>query len=174
MASYQKENGDGARASGARPRARAEGLVAREVADETLVYDLESHRAVCLNKTAALVWRSCDGRKTAKGIARTLGEELGEAVPEEVVWLALDQLGRDGLLETRVARPEALAGLSRRELIRRVSLAAAIVALPLVTSIVAPTPAQAASCVPTGGACTLSAECCPNNVCVGNVCVGGP
>lgn len=160
MASYQKENSDGVRAGSARPRARTEGLVAREVADETLVYDLESHRAVCLNKTAALVWRSCDGRRTAKGIARTLSEALGETVPEEVVWIALDQLGRDKLLETRVARPDALVGLSRRELIRRVSLAAAVVALPLVTSIVAPTPAQAASCLPTGAACGTGAQCC--------------
>ena len=170
MASYPKESNDGARARGVRPRARVEGLVAREVADETLVYDLESHRAVCLNKTAALVWRSCDGRKDAKGIARALSEALGEAVPEEVVWLALDGLGRDKLLEARVARPEALAGLSRRELIRRVSLAAAVVALPLVTSIVAPTPAQAASCVPSGGTCGVSAECC-SGVCAGAVCV---
>lgn len=169
MASYQKESLEGVRAKDARPRARVEGLVAREVADETLVYDLESHRAVCLNKTAALVWRSCDGRKTAKGIALSLGEALGETVPEEVVWLALDQLGRDKLLVTRVARPDALAGLSRRELIRRVSLAAAVVALPLVTSIVAPTPAQAASCLPTGTACTISAQCC-SGLCAALVC----
>jgi hypothetical protein len=169
MASFKKESLEDMRAACARPLARVEGLVAREVADETLVYDLESHRAVCLNRTAALVWRSCDGRKSAKEIARSLGEELGESVPEEVVWLALDQLGRDKLLLTRVARPEALAGLSRRELIRRVGIAAAVVALPLVTSIIAPTPAQAASCLPQGSPCNVSAECC-SGVCAALVC----
>jgi hypothetical protein len=90
-------------------------------------------------------------------------------VPEEFVWLALEQLGRDGLLEERVARPEALAGLSRRELIRRVGLAAAVT-LPAVASIVAPTPADAASCLPQGAACNESAQCCGGLVCAGNVC----
>jgi hypothetical protein len=89
-------------------------------------------------------------------------------VPEEFVWLALEQLGGDGLLEARVRRPPALAGLSRRELIRRVGLAA--VALPAVASIVAPTPADAASCLPQGAACNETAQCCGGLVCAGNVC----
>jgi hypothetical protein len=152
-----------------RPRARAAGLVVREVADEVLVYDLESHRAVCLNRTAALIWRECDGRKTVQGIARGLKEATGEAVHEEVVWLALEQLGRDRLLEARVATlPATPDGLTRRQMIRSLGLAAAI-ALPVVTSIVAPTPAQAASCFPTGATCSVPAECC-NGVCSGGTC----
>ena len=154
----------------ARPKARAEGVVVRELDEEVLVYDLDTHRAVCLNGAAAAVWRLCDGRRTPDDIRRTLGKTSADAVPEEFVWLALEQLGRDGLLDARLpARPPALAGLSRREMIRRVGLAAAV-ALPAVAAIVAPTPAQAASCLPTGAPCNDGAECC-SSVCTNNQCV---
>lgn len=151
-----------------RPRARVEGVVVRELAEEVLVYDLDTHKAVCLNTTAAAVWRLCDGRRTAADIRRALEKSSGGPVPEELVWLALEQLGRDCLLDARLpARPAALAGLSRREMIRRVGLAAAIT-LPAVASIVAPTAADAASCLPSGSACTNSAQCCQGSLCVGN------
>jgi hypothetical protein len=44
------------------PHARSEGLVIRELPEETLVYDLKRHRAHCLNPTAARVWSYCDGQ----------------------------------------------------------------------------------------------------------------
>jgi hypothetical protein len=149
------------------PKARAAGLVVREIADEVVVYDLERHRAVCLNRTAALVWKHCDGRTSVAGLSRLLAPELGSPGAEELVWLALEQLGRDRLLEERVARPAALAGVSRRELVRRLGLAAAA-SLPLVTSIIAPTAAQAASCKETGASCSAPAECCSG------LCPGAP
>ena len=160
----------GERTVAARPRARAEGVVVRELDEEVLVYDLNTHRAVCLNASAAAVWRLCDGRRTPSDIRRALGKTDAGAVPEEFVWLALEQLGRDGLLDARLpARPVALAGLSRREMIRRVGLAAAV-ALPAVASIVAPTPADAASCLPSGSACSESAQCCSGSTCAANQC----
>jgi hypothetical protein len=160
----------GERTVAAGPRARAEGVVVRELDEEVLVYDLGTHRAVCLNGAAAAVWRLCDGRRTPDDIRRALEQTNAGAVPEEFVWLALEQLGRDGLLDARApARPPALAGLSRREMIRRVGLAAAV-ALPAVAAIVAPTPAQAASCLPTGAACSDGAQCC-STVCTNNQCV---
>lgn len=160
----------GERTVAARPRARAEGVVVRELDGEVLVYDLDTHRAVCLNASAAAVWRLCDGRRTPSDIRRALGQADVRAVPEEFVWLALEQLGRDGLLDARLpARPSALKGLSRREMIRRVGLAAAV-ALPAVTSIVAPTPADAASCLPQGAPCQDSAQCCQGSLCSGGQC----
>ena len=153
----------------AKPKARAEGLVVRELAEEVLVYDLDTHKAVCLNSTAAAVWRLCDGRRTAAEIRRTLEKSADGPVPEEIVWLALEQLGRDRLLDARVPRPAELAGISRRELMRRVGLTAAV-ALPVIASIVAPTSADAASCIPQGGACQESAQCCSGLNCVGSTC----
>jgi hypothetical protein len=160
----------GERTSAARPKARAEGVVVRELAEEVLVYDLDTHKAVCLNGAAAAVWRLCDGRRTPADIRRALEKTDVGAVPEEFVWLALEQLGKDGLLDARApARPPALAGLSRREMIRRVGLAAAV-ALPAVAAIVAPTPADAASCLPSGSTCSESGQCCQGSVCSGNQC----
>ena len=39
------------------PRARKDGLVIKELVNETLVYDLERDEAQCLNQTAPLVWK---------------------------------------------------------------------------------------------------------------------
>lgn len=149
-----------------RPRARTAGLVVRELPDEVLVYDLERHAAVCLNRTAALVWGRCDGRTSVRELSRALRSELRSKGAEELVWLALEQLGRGRLLEEKVTRPAALAGMSRRELVRRLGLAAA--SLPLVTSILAPTAAQAASCKESGASCAAPAECCSG------LCPGAP
>ena len=44
------------------PHARTDNLVIRELDDETLVYDMERDEAHCLNQTAALVWKQCDGK----------------------------------------------------------------------------------------------------------------
>lgn len=152
-----------------RPRARAEGLVVREVADEVLVYDLARHRAVCLNRPAALVWRSCDGRTTVAEMARALADVLGAAgVAGGAVWLALERLGRDHLLLERVPSRARAGRMSRRELIRRAGVAAAA-SLPLIVSIVAPTPAQAVSCLPSGASCGTSAQCC-SGVCNASTC----
>ena len=159
----------GERTSPAKPLARAEGVVVRELAEEVLVYDLDTHRAVCLNSTAAAVWRLCDGRRTSADIRRALERSAKGAVPEELVWLALEQLGKDGLLDARTRRPPELAAVPRREMIRRIGLAAAI-ALPAVVSIVAPTSADAVSCRPSGAACNDSAQCCGTSLCVGGTC----
>jgi hypothetical protein len=145
-------------------------LIVREVADEVLVYDLERHRAVCLNRAAARVWRACDGRTTVDEMARALAAEMGgdARLAEEAVRQTLERLGRDGLLrEPLPARPRA-ARMSRRELIRAAGAAAAA-SLPLVVSIIAPTAAQASSCLPTGAGCSSSLQCC-SGVCSGNVC----
>jgi hypothetical protein len=151
------------------PLARAEGLVVRELGGEVLVYDLGTHTALCLNAAAAAVWRLCDGRRTAADIARALAAAAGGDVSEEFVWLALERLGREGLLAARVRRPSPLACVSRREMMRRVGLAAAL-ALPAVVAIVAPTPAQAASLLGSGAGCSDGAQC-QSGICNGGQCV---
>jgi hypothetical protein len=128
----------------AKPIARKQGLVIQELPDEVLVYDLDRDRAHCLNTTAAFVWQRCDGKNTTAQIARTLGRQFDCAVDEKIVWLALDQLGRNHLLDRQPAPPSALMGMNRRAMVRALGLAA-IIAVPLVTSIVAPTPAMAQS-----------------------------
>ena len=81
------------------PEARKEGLVVQHLSDEVLVYDQQRHKAHCLNETAALIWMRCDGKTTVASMAQELSKQTGTRVGEEVVWLALDQLGRSRLLQ---------------------------------------------------------------------------
>ena len=151
-----------------KPLARKEGLVIQELPDEVLVYDLDRDRAHCLNETAAFVWQHCDGRTTTSEIARSLGQKVNASVDEKVVWFAIDQLGRNHLMAKRPVPPALIAGMNRREMVRALGLAAAV-AVPVVASIVAPTPAQAATCLANGLACTSGAQCC-SGTCIGGVC----
>lgn len=151
-----------------RPLARTDNLIVRALPDETLVYDLDNNKAHCLNATAALVWQHCDGRTSVYDLAARLTSDAQPTqAHEQMVWLALKQLAKDRLLAAPITPPATMSGLNRRQMIRTLGLTAAI-ALPLVTTIIAPTPAQAAnSCLPTGASCGNSIQCC-NGICQGN------
>jgi hypothetical protein len=138
---------------------RKQGLIIDELPDEVLIYDLERDKAHCLNRTAALIWRCCDGQTAVPEIARRLKVELDAPFNEELVWLALEQLEKQHLLDNAVAIPAEFSRLSRRRMIRNLGLAAAV-AVPLVTSIVAPSAVQAATCQQSGNPCVPSKLCC--------------
>lgn len=125
------------------PAARAKGLVVRELDGELIIYDQDRDHAHCLNASAALVFRHCDGKTSPAAIARRMSAELHASVDEAVVWSALDRLSKKKLLVDKLEIPSAITGgMSRREFVRNLSLTA-LVGIPLVSSIVAPT-AQAA------------------------------
>src|SRR5438132_1151839 len=86
------------------PRSRNEQLVVQQLSDETLVYDLDRHKAHCLNEPAAVVWSLCDGRTTVAEAAKVLHERLGIPADEQVVHLALNQLGKARLLDGETAK----------------------------------------------------------------------
>jgi hypothetical protein len=125
----------------ARPRARRAQLIIEELPDELLVYDQKSHRAHCLNASAASVFRSADGSRTVAEIAAAAGELLGADFGEELTWLALQELDKNDLLDAPL--PRVPLGMTRRDLVT--TGAAVAVMLPLVLAITAPTPAQAQS-----------------------------
>jgi hypothetical protein len=143
--------------------------VVQELPGETLVYDSERHQAHCLNQSAALLWKMCDGEKSVPEIARQLGKELGTPVDETTVWYGLKQLAKFHLLEEEVAPPQVVLGMSRRDFVRKAGITAAI-AIPVISTIVAPTAASAASCLPTGSMCGTGAQCCSLQ-CVGGFCL---
>jgi hypothetical protein len=124
-----------------KPLARTEGLVVRELSSELVVYDTTTHRAHCLNATAAFVFRHADGRRSVQDFAVLMGSRDDEGL----VQAAVEQLAKAGLLEPEApARPAR----SRREVLRQVGLGAAVLA-PVVTSLLVPTPAEAAAtCIP--------------------------
>jgi hypothetical protein len=138
------------------PKAKTERLIVREIDGETLVYDRGRDAASCLNEFAARVWRKCDGETSVAGIAAALGED------EPAVWLALHQLAKAQLLAEAIAfPPDISAAKNRREIGARLGLGAAA----FVTSVVAPLPAQAASCT-NPFPCSVSGQnCCPGFQC---------
>lgn len=119
--------------------------IVRQVGDEFLVYDLKTNKAHCLNRMAAGVWMLCDGKTTVAEIARKMGETAESSVDEGIIELALSRLQKAGLIEQDSSGSEP-AIPSRRVALRKMATAA--LALPLVTTILVPTAAQAASLGP--------------------------
>jgi hypothetical protein len=139
------------------PQARDEGLLTRELPDGMMVYDKSRQQAHSLNRTAALVWRHCDGKTAVPEIAARLHQELSLPADEELVWLALDRLEKAHLLQTGLVRPTDMPRTTRRAVIRKLGLAGGLVAfLPLVDSLVAPKPADADSAGGGGAPCFLA------------------
>lgn len=153
------------------PTARQKALVIQELPGEVLVYDMYTNKAHCLNRSAALIWRLCDGQNTVMDIADKFESKNGK-ITEDFVWLALDQLSLSGLLETEI--PPPFTGQSRRHVLKKIGLAS-ITALPIIASLVAPssilgfsscacaTPAQCNgfSGCPSSFNCTLQGICAP-------------
>jgi hypothetical protein len=129
------------------PQAKTDGLVIQELADEVLVYDLEKNKAYDLNQTSALVWQNCDGTKNINAIARELEHKLNQKVPDELVWLTLEKLKKEGLVDYQKENYPQFTGVNRRDLLKKATFAS-LVALPAIASLVAPRSAQAASGAP--------------------------
>lgn len=133
---------------------RRSDLLLQEMDQELLIYDLKRHKAYCLNRTAALIWKHCDGANSSEDLRRLLEKDLQTTVPPEAVRLGLVRLASLGLLNNGTERRRP--GPSRREALVKAGKAAAWL-LPVVTAMVAPTPAAAATRCParTGQSCTL-------------------
>ena len=144
-----------------RPLARRTNFVIQESGDDTLIYDLKSNKAVCLNETAAIIWNLCDGSRSISEIGVEIGKRMKSRVDEDFVWLALDQLNKDGLLIEGFERDDRFAGLTRREVIRKIGIAS-VIALPIVSSIVAPQASSAQSGGCHTGVCVAQGQpLCP-------------
>jgi hypothetical protein len=122
-------------------------LLTEEVDDEILVYDSGDNVACRLNASAALVWRNSDGSRTVADLVEILRGELGDLADEDMVMIALDTLAEHDLLESGYeARAVTAARISRRRFMRRVGVVgAAAMAVPVVHSMLVPSPAAAVS-----------------------------
>ena len=153
-----------------KPVARNSGLVVQEMPGEVLVYDMDSNKAHCLNETAALVWRSCDGVNTVEDIVKSFEQNGGTKVSEDFVWLAIDQLNSNGLLVGAI--DSKFAGQSRRDVLKKIGFAS-VIALPVIASLVAPQSVLAniscscgsdANCFGQSG-CLSQAHCNGSGIC---------
>ncbi|MEK7725281.1 MAG: hypothetical protein AAB336_13085, partial [Acidobacteriota bacterium] len=111
------------------PLSKNENIVVQETDRELLIYDLVSNQAYCLNETSALVWQFSNGQNSIAEITDLMSQKLKTLVTQEVVWLALEQLKKDNLLENGEDFEIDYHGLTRRQIIKKIGLAS-MIALP--------------------------------------------
>lgn len=160
------------------PKSRAENIVVQEADNELLIYDLLNNRVICLNETSAMVYQLCDGTTTIADISNLMSQKLKTMVSEDFVWLALIELKKEGLLDNEANLNHHFAGFSRREMVKKVGLAS-MIALPLVSSVIAPMATNAQSgCLPPGtisdSFCGLNSPDCAAVAFPGQMCCSGP
>ena len=127
-----------------RPKRRDRAVKVEDFQGEVLVYDLESHRAHCLNGLAVAVWRLSDGRSTVAEIASRVAAQQDAEADEDLIWRALSELDGAALLATPIEA--APIDPSRRQALAQLGWAAGI---PLVLSIAVPSPAYSQSAIVT-------------------------
>lgn len=128
-----------------RPLGRRDELIVEDLDGETVVYDLRTHRASCLNAVAALVWKRCDGTRTVAELANELAVNTGLPADSELVLLCLTRLRAAGLLERTID----FVPVTRRQIIQRLSLRATLITLlPVITTVQAQAQVNLSSCVP--------------------------
>jgi len=138
--------------------------VIQQADSDVLVYDLNTNKAACLNETAAFVWQNCNGSNGIADIAKALGRKTNSDVNDDVVWLAIDELSKNKLLEEKVAADYSFAGTSRRDVIKKIGLGT-MIALPLIATLVAPQAVSANSRCVAGGTCACSSDVGGMNIC---------
>lgn len=141
------------------PLSKTENIIVQKTGREILLYDLSINKAFCLNESLTVIYENCDGRTSFEAFKRKY------KFTDDLIYFGLDELKRENLIEGEGA--DHFAGLTRREIVRRVGLATMIV-LPVITSLMAPTAANAATgCRASGQTCIVNANaqsnCCNSN-----------
>ena len=151
-----------------KPHARDTNIVLKNLGNELLIYDLENDKAFCLNETSAAIWRKSNGKRTVAQIASLAASDIGQALPDEVALLGLQILRRRNLLQESSAGVDFRAPIPRREILQKIGISSTV-ALPIVSSIVAPRASYAQS-----NACPASPCRCPNASSSCNGSTSGP
>jgi hypothetical protein len=127
---------------------QAASIHVEQLGNELCVYNWQRKEVHALNPTAARVWQQCDGHTSLAQLAAMLQADLQlpDIEAQELAWLTLAQLEKAHLLHEDVVKPARRKVLPRREFLR-LGIAAAL--LPVVHSIMAPTPVAAQSPTPT-------------------------
>lgn len=133
---------------------RGSHLIVEPIGDDIVVYNRRTHVAHLLDPRAAFVWRAAkDGCALADVVALMDGKTAAER--KSVAELAIADLQAAGLLICDAPMPP------RRSALKALGHA---VALPMVVSILAPSPAAAASNLAPGAACTQGTDFCKTPV----------
>src|SRR2546423_6693993 len=105
-------------------------LIGRTIDDEFLVFDEEASTAHCLNGIAGEMWRACEREISVREVTEVLRPRWPD-IEEDVVAASLSKLAAAGLLEGTTVQENISTG--RRQLIRKLGLAAAV-AIPIVVT----------------------------------------
>ena len=134
------------------PQARTENLLEQNYEIETLIYDLVSNRAFNLNETLSVVYKACGQNLTFDELRQT------HNFTDNFIYLALDKLDQHNLLIGEYVSPHST--VNRREVIRRIGLTS-MIALPVISALIAPTAVDAQSLrnLALGQTCTSSSQC---------------
>jgi hypothetical protein len=119
-------------------------FIVEQLMNEVMIYDQERNKAFCLNHKAAFVWQHCDGTTTIDELTTLLRQVSAEPVDTAIVQFALETLAADGLLEPSTFESRIPAGMTRRSLMQKFGLSAAM-SLPVVTALLVATPKAHAS-----------------------------
>jgi Coenzyme PQQ synthesis protein D (PqqD) len=129
-------------------RVTGDHFIVEQLMKEVMIYDRNKNKAFCLNHKAAFVWQHCDGTTTIDEVTVLLQQVSPEPVDAAVVEFALETLAAEGLLEPSSFEFRVPAGMTRRSLMQKFGLSAAM-SLPLVTALLVAAPkAHASSAVP--------------------------
>ena len=135
------------------PKARTSDILMQEVLDEILIYDMSTHKIYQLNKTLSVVYQNCDGETTFDQLIRN------NNLTDDLIFLAIHQLKEGNLLEEDKTLASPFNNMSRREAIKRAGIAA-MVALPMISTVIAPTAVYAGDSMLTGGnSCNSGTPC---------------
>jgi len=128
---------------------RSPNVYAEVLNDELCLYDRTRRTVHALNPSLARVWHLCDGQTSPADMAERLRADLAPEVSSQqadaLVWSGLSQLGAAQLLQGELPPAPPRSEWSRRE-VMKTGLVAALV--PVLISIVAPSPAAAQSAGP--------------------------
>lgn len=137
------------------PAARNSDIVVQELKDELLIYNLSTNQAFCLNQTAKVVFEACDGKHTFNEL------KTKHQFDDDLIYLTLNELKKENLIGDNYISP--FCEMNRREIIRKVG-SASMIALPIISAVVAPMAAHAASVCSTACIPSIQDLCggCPN------------
>lgn len=125
-------------------------LIVRRIGDELLLFDEETSMAHCLNGIAGEIWMACERESSAFEVAEILRPRWPD-LDKEVIRAALIRMASAGLLDE--TKDQEVISMSRRELVRKLGFTAAVVLPIVVTSVLIPPAAAAASCGHLGSLC---------------------
>jgi hypothetical protein len=128
-----------------KPRVRQSDLFSEEIHGERVIYDESNQKVHRLNSTMSWVWSHCDGSRTLDDLIAAMQGETGNEEARGLITSGLKQLAEANLLETESVDLNALM-TEPGTVSRRAAVAAGVsIAVPAMTSLLAPMPAAAKS-----------------------------